>query len=173
MSNQRKALGEVFELISKKIKHEDKIKILHEHASQPLFYVLRLAYNEIQWALPEGAPPYKPWQGRKGAAPSDIIHECKRLYMFVAGLEPTMRQFHREKLFQDVLESFSPTDVTLLLSIKDRTVEKAYKLPRKVVDAAFPGLLPPPFDLKFGRQQVAPHQSIAGVPPQYQPFGQF
>ena len=158
MSSSHRALGEVFDLVAKKIKHEDKIKVLREHASQPLFYLLRLAYNEISWAIPEGAPPYKEFKGRKGASASDLMNECKRLYVFLAGLEPNMKPLRREKLFQDVLESLESGEVEVLLAIKDRTLEKQYKLPRKVVEAAFPGLLNPPFDLKFG------HKPVGGIP---------
>jgi hypothetical protein len=161
MPNQRRALGEVFELITKKIKHDDKAKVLQEHASQPLFYILRLAYNEIPWALPEGAPPYKPFVGRKGASGSDLMRECKRMYVFFDGIEQ-MAQWRREKLFQDVLESLEQVESELLLAIKDRTLEKKYRLPRKVVDQAFPGLLNPPFDLKFGHVPVPPQPALPG-----------
>ena len=162
MSNQRRALGDVFEMVSKKIKHEDKIKVLHEHASQPLFYVLRIAYNDIQWALPAGAPPYREYKGRKNSGPSDLMRECKRLYMFFAGLEANMPRLRREKLFQDILESLEPGEVAVLLAMKERTLEKQFKLPRKVVEAAFPGLLNPPFDLKFGHKPVGPIAMMPG-----------
>jgi len=155
-------LGEVFELVSKKIKHDDKIKVLRDHASQPLFYVLRLAYNEVPWALPEGAPPYKEYKGRRGSGPSDLMRECKRLYVFMKGLEPNMTRFRREKIFQDVLENIEPLEANLLLAIKDRTLEKQYRLPRKVVEAAFPGLLSPPFDLKFGHKPMPPQVALPG-----------
>lgn len=162
MPNSRRALGDVLEMLPKKIKHDDKIKVLQEHASQPLFYILRLAYNEIPWALPAGAPPYKPYEGRKGSSPSDLMRECKRLYVFLAGIEPNMSQWRREKLFQDILESIEAPEAELLIAIKDRTLEKKYKLPRKVVDAAFPKLLDPPFDLKFGHKPVPPQPVLPG-----------
>jgi hypothetical protein len=162
MANSRRALGEVFESVSKKIKHDDKIKVLREHESQPLFYILRLAYNEIPWSLPEGCPPYKEYKGRKGSGPSDLMRECKRLYVFLNGLEPGMTRLHREKLFQDILESLEQQEALLLLAIKDRTLEKQYRLPRKVVEAAFPGLLNPPFDLKFGHKPMAPQAALPG-----------
>ena len=152
MSSSHRALGDVFDLVTKKIKHADKITVLREHASQPLFYLLRLAYNEIPWAVPEGLPPYKEFKGRKGSSASDLMNECKRLYVFMAGMEPNMKPLRREKLFQDILESLESNEVELLLAVKDRTLEKQYKLPRKVVEEAFPGLLNPPFDLKFGHK---------------------
>jgi hypothetical protein len=160
--NSRRALDEVFGDVYKKVKHEDKIKVLRDHASQPLFYLLRLAFNEVPWALPEGAPPYKPFEGRRGAAPSDLMRECKRLYVFLGGLEPNMKQFKREKFFQDILESIHSTEAELLIAIKDRTLEKKYRCPRKVVEAAFPGLLNPPFDLKFGHKPVPPQPVLPG-----------
>jgi hypothetical protein len=160
--NSRRALGEVFDMVSRKIKHEDKIKVLREHASQPLFYILRLAYNEVPWVLPEGAPPYKPYKGRRGSGPSDLMRECKRLYVFLQGVETNMAQWRREKLFQDILESLEELDAETLLAVKDRTLEKKFKLPRKVVDAAFPGLLPPPWDLKFGHKVLAPVPTLSG-----------
>jgi hypothetical protein len=160
--NSRRALGEVFDLIAKKIKHADKIKVLQEHASQPLFYLLRLAYNEIPWDVPVGAPPYKPYKGRKGSEASDLMRECKRMYMFLGHIEPNMPQLRREKFFQDVLESVSEAEAIVLIAVKDKTLEKDYRLPRKVVEQAFPGLLDPPFDLKFGHKPLIPQPVLAG-----------
>jgi hypothetical protein len=160
--NSRRALGEVFDTVAKKIKHDDKIKVLQEAASAPLFYLLRLAYNEVPWQLPPGAPPYKPFEGRSGASGTDLMNTVKRLYMFFKGIEPNMKQLRREKLFQDVLESLDQNEALVLLAIKDRTLEKQYRLPRKVVEAAFPKLLDPPFPLKFGWKPQGPLPVVAG-----------
>ena len=163
MSSSHRALGEVFDTVAKKIKHEDKIKVLREHPSAALFYLLRLAYNDIPWALPSGAPPYKVFEGRKGASGTDLMNAVKRLYIFIKGMEPNMPQLRREKHFQDMLETLDSDEALVLLAVKDRTLEKQYKLPRKVVEAAFPKLLDPPFSVKFGHNPQQPN--VSPVPP--------
>lgn len=154
----RMLLSDVFTEVSKKIKHEDKIKVLQANQGQPLFYLLRLAYNDIPWALPEGAPPFKEYVGRKGSSPSELLNECRRMYLFFQ-VTP-MNRLRREKLFQDILENLSVDEAELLLAVKDHTLEKKYRLPRKVVEAAFPGLLAPPFDLRYGHRP----QQIPSLP---------
>lgn len=142
----RKTLGEIFAEFPKKVKNADKVEWLRANAGQPLFYLLTLAYRDDvpKFLLPEGAPPFKEWKGRPGSEPSELLNELKRLYIYLDGQAP-LRQFKRELLFQTVLEALPAADVRLLIAVKDKKVEKEYRLPRKVVDEAFPGLLTHPY----------------------------
>ena len=141
----RLSLGELFVEVSKTIKHADKIELLHQYSALPLWYLLKLAYNDVKWDIPEGKPPIKEWKGRPGSASSELSRECRRMYMFIEQCEPGLKRIRREKLFQDMLEGLEPPEPDVLVAIKDKTFEKTYHLPRKVVEAAFPGLL----DLNF------------------------
>jgi hypothetical protein len=149
----RKTLGEVFQELPKKIKHADKIAWLRQHASPALFYVLTLAYrDDLKFALPEGAPPFKPWKGRPYSEPTELQNELRRLYIYLEGAELGLRQWKRELMFQRVLESLPAEDVRLLLAMKDKTATKEYRTPVRVIEEAFPGLLSQPFNSQFIRR---------------------
>jgi hypothetical protein len=102
--------------------------------------ILRGAYDPtVKWLLPEGNPPYKV---------NDIVDqqhrlftESRKLYLFVEGGNPSLKQMRREQLYIELLEAVDPEDAKLLLSIKDK------KLPYpgvtlNIVNLAFPGLIP-------------------------------
>lgn len=147
----RRMLGEIFEEIQKKVKHVDKIAVLQKYADSAVGYVLKLAYSDVAWELPDDAPPYKQWKGRPGSSPSDLMRELRRLYIFIKGQEPGLTKFKRERLFQQVLEGLEKAEAELLIAIKDKRFEKTYRLPRKVVEDAFPGLFDQPFNPRFIR----------------------
>lgn len=148
----RRSLVEIFEELPKKVKHVDKIQWLREHAANTLFYVLQLAYRDgIKWLLPEGAPPYTPHKGRKNSAPSDLMRELRYMYLYLDGGEPNLKQLKRELMFGKLLGDMEERDVNAMIAIKDKTFDKVYRCPKKVIDEAFPGLLTHPFNVRFSR----------------------
>jgi hypothetical protein len=149
----RKTLDEIFTELPKKVKHADKVALLREYPEKPMFYLLSLAYrDDVKFQLPEGAPPFKPFVGRRGAAPSDLLRECRHMYMFIEGGEPGLRQFKREMQFARMLSELDTVDAAVMVAIKDKTFEKVYRCPRKVVEEAFPGLLTHPFSIHYTKQ---------------------
>ena len=106
-------LSEISELKTTK----EKIEALVNHPHSEAFKVL-FAYAfdpNIKWLLPEGNPPYKPTdildvEGR-------LLHEIRRLYLFVEGGNPNLSKIRRETLFIQLLESIHPKDAILLSSI--------------------------------------------------------
>ena len=148
----RQSLNGVFAHLRKIVKNSDKVEWLKRHQSPAVFYTLWLALSgKPKWLLPEGTPPFKPYTGRPGAAPSDILRELRLLYLFLEGSGDHLTQLKREKKFQEMLENIDADDVELLVAIKDGKFEKSYRCPVKVVDEAFPGLLTAPFNNKFIR----------------------
>jgi len=119
-------------------KKEEKIAWLREHDSLGLRAVLMACFNpNIKWLLPAGDPTYKPaefldLQGR-------LYNETTHFNLFIEGGHPTLTQKRREQLFLQVLESVTPTDAKLLLSIKDKKMP--YKsVTEKLVHEAFPDI---------------------------------
>lgn len=151
-----KSFGEIFTLV-KKAKATEKPAILKAHAGRQLYYFLWVALSgQVNWLLPEGKPDIKSARGRSaranrpGAAPSELAFELRRFYVFLETVQGEgqpgipaagVTQARREKMFADILESLSPDEVDLLVAVKDGTFEKEYKLPKKIVDETFPGLL--------------------------------
>ena len=152
-------LSEVFLGLKKRIKKADKIAWLQKYAGFPLFYVLWLIYGgKAEWLLPEGAPPYKPYEGFRGrsdGAPSTIARELRRFYLFLKGTGDTLNQLKREKIFQQMLEEMPPAEAELFIAIKDGTAPKTYKCSKAVVEEAFPGIFNAPFTNHYIDRQRA------------------
>jgi hypothetical protein len=164
----RKLLSEVFDANKKLKTNAEKAAFLKQHVSPAFFYVLWLGFTDkVTWLLPDGHPPFKAWdeikpggrQNRPGSEPSDLVRELRRLYLLLSGGEAYrqtlglggehLTQLKREKLFQQVLEGLAMGEVNLLLSLKDKTFSKDYKISRPLLDETFPGILDAPFKLKF------------------------
>jgi len=142
-------LGDVFDRVKAATKKEEKIAVLHKNVSPALFYILQLAFGKTVWLLPEDAPPFKPWGGRTGTSPNELMRELRRLYLFLEGGNNNVTQLRREKMFQNLLEGLDRNEVELVIAVKDKRLDKVYKCTRKLVEEAFPGLLDSPFSIHF------------------------
>jgi len=97
---------------------------------------LQLAVNKnIKWLLPEGDPPYKPAEHEEWGI---LFQESRRMYLFLEGGHPTLKQTQREKIFIEILQSVHPDDAKLLLLLKDQKLPEG--LDAKSVAKAFPGI---------------------------------
>lgn len=97
---------------------------------------LQLAVNKnIKWLLPEGEPPYKPAQHEEWGI---LYQESRRMYLFLDGGHPTLKQTQREKIFIEVLESVHPDDAKMLILLKDQKLPVG--LDEKQIVKAFPGI---------------------------------
>jgi hypothetical protein len=136
----RKSVAEILEEIAALKKKEDKIAKLRENVSNMVMLkILQWTYDQrIKWLLPEGEVPYNPtkYLDQEG----NLYNEARRLYLFVEGGNPNLKQIRREFLFIQLLETLSPKEAQLMASVKDK------KLPfkgisEKLVQEAFPGLI--------------------------------
>jgi hypothetical protein len=108
--------------------------------SQTLRMILVGVFDpNIKWLLPEGEPPYKP---------NDLVDqqhrfytESRKLYLFIEGGNPDLKQLRREALFIELLECLDPADAKLLLSVKDKRMPYP-GITTDIVNLAFPGLIP-------------------------------
>ena len=93
----------------------------------------------IEFDLPEGAPPYKE-NDVIDEDDSGLYAEDRRLYLFIKGGNPDLKPVKREMLFIELLENINPKEAKVLLAVKDKKLP--YKgLTKKLVEEAFPGLL--------------------------------
>jgi hypothetical protein len=117
----------------------ERVGFLRQNQSTVLHMILRGAFDPtIKWALPSGAPPYKP---------NDLVDqqhrlftEARKLYLFVEGGSPNLKQLRRETLYVELLETVDPEDAKLLLAIKDKTLPYP-GVTLDIVNKAFPGLI--------------------------------
>lgn len=159
---RRKAetLGLVFSGLEQYGTTAEQVAWLRHNNSPGLQYLLQLAHDpHVEWLLPPGLPPYRPFTVRRGGrvvplrvgqAPSELMSELRRMYVFLKGGNDTMSREKREKVFQEIIEGMDPMEVDVFLALKDKKFGIRF-CSKELVDMAFPHLLDQPFRLKFMR----------------------
>ena len=113
-------------LLKTKYAQSGALKLLFGHAFDP----------QKKFLLPDTDPPYKEDVHPIGMAPTTLLHESKRLYVFTRS---DLTKLKRESLFIDLLESVDKNDAKILLAVKNQQLTKLFpKITKKVVtDAGF------------------------------------
>jgi hypothetical protein len=151
-------IGAFFEQLQKYTGRNEQVAWLRLNDTMVLRYLLRLGFADVKWILPKGLPPYKPYMLtrhgktvalRPGNAPTELLAEARRLYMFLEGAADAMSKTKREKVFQNMIEDMAPEEVQVLLAIKDKKIDRY--VPKHVVADAFPGIFDAPFSFRFLR----------------------
>lgn len=134
----RKAISWILDFTSKLPNDEEKVKCLRSNENPAILTILKYCYDpNIKWALPEGEPPYTPSEFPN--LDNMLWTEARRLYLFIEGGNPNLKQLKRESMYVELLQTVHPADAKLLLAIKDK--ELPYPgLNSKIVLKAFPGL---------------------------------
>lgn len=134
----RKPISWILEFTSNLPNEEEQIKCLRANENSAILTVLKYCFDpNIKWLLPEGDAPYKPCEFPN--VENMLYSEARRLYLFVEGGNPNLTQLKRESMFIDLLQSITPEDAKLIISIKDKKLP--YKgLKASTVQKAFPGL---------------------------------
>jgi hypothetical protein len=108
-------------LLTTKYKTTTGLKLILQYAFDP----------EKKFLLPETDPPYKADKSPIGMAPTTLIFESKRLYVFT---RKDLTKPKREQLFIDLLESIEQSEAKVLLAVKDQKLQKLYpKITKKLV----------------------------------------
>ena len=132
-------VSEILNKVSKLKKEQEKIDELQRNKCPALLTILQGAFDDrIKWLLPEGVPPYRP-----NPAPEthNVLHsEIRKMYLFVEGGNPNLKQVRREALFIELLESVDPDDAKLMLAVKDKRLPYP-NITVELVNKAFPGLI--------------------------------
>jgi hypothetical protein len=138
----KKGVAEILKEASEKQSRKEKIEHLQRNQSVPLMMVLQYALDpNIQWILPEGAPPYKP---------NDLVDqesifyaEARRLKNWIKGVNPGFEKqtLKHEAQFIQLLEMVDKEDAKLLVAVKDKKIPYP-GITYKLVKEAFPNILP-------------------------------
>lgn len=135
---QRKSIAWILEFTSKLPNDEEKIKCLQANDSDAIRTILQYCFHPAaKWALPPGAPPYKVCEYPN--VENMLYSEIRRLYLFLEGGNNNLTQLKREKMFIDLLESITPEDARLLISIKDKKLPFDGLTPQ-IIQKAYPGI---------------------------------
>lgn len=135
----------VSEIISKTAlleSEDEQIDVLRSWATYQTFLnILQFAYDvNVNILLPYGETKYNPSQAYDDQG--KLLHEARKLYIFVENGLPNLRQDKREALWIEFLESIHKDDARFMEVAKNRKVEEVYGLKESVVRKAFPDLLP-------------------------------
>ena len=132
-------ISEVLQKVSNAKTKAQKVKLLQEHNTPALRSILIANYDEsIISMLPEGEVPYTPNDAPKGTEHTVLEQEYRRLYLFFKGGSSSLKQSQRENLFVQMLEGLCEEEASLLVLVKDKALQKKYKVTRACVEQAFP-----------------------------------
>lgn len=140
--NNNLQVFEILEKASKLKSRDERIEMLRQHKIMPLLDVLKGTFdNTIQWNLPDGTPPYTP-NAEDAPSPSSLLKQHMNFKYFVKGLRESssLPAVKRERMFIDLLESVSPQDASVVVSMINK--KSPYKgITKKLVQDAFPDLI--------------------------------
>ena len=88
--------------------------------------------------LPEGLVPYEANDAPVGTEHTLLEKEYRKLYLFFKGGSSSLKQTQRENLFIQMLEGLSKEEAELLILVKDKALNKKYRVTRACVETAFP-----------------------------------
>jgi hypothetical protein len=129
-------LKEVSEIPNRK----ERIQYLAENGNNgALKLVLQYMFDpRLKFLLPKGPAPYTPSPVKN---PKRFYPEARKLYLFVEGGNPHLQPARRERIFIDLLETIDQDEAEMLIAVKDK-ICPFEGITKKVVQEAFPGLLP-------------------------------
>jgi len=116
-----------------------KLSVLKHYDTAELRMILKAAFDpNIEWLLPEGKPPFKENEAPEGTEHTYLKREARRLYHFIKGGNPNLSQNKREAMFVQILEGLTKEEADLLISTKDKELNKKYKgLTANLIKEAF------------------------------------
>ena len=131
-------ISEVLQKVHSAKTKAQKVKILQDNNTNALRSILIANFDEsVQSLLPEGDVPYQKNDAPVGTEHTVLEQEYRKLYLFFKG-GSTIKQSQRENLFIQMLEGLSVEEAELLILVKDKALNKKYRITRACVETAFP-----------------------------------
>ena len=133
----------IFSEVAQAKNKEKKKEVLKKYNSKALREILRHAFHpDIKFLLPPGSRPISKYQGDTDEPnPTYLYYHVRKLYLFVEGGREGLTDMKREMLFTEILEGIHPSEVELLLQVKDKKI-KCRGLTYNLVKETYPELLP-------------------------------
>ena len=131
--------SEILQAVSSAKTKKHKIEILQEYRSPALVSLFIWNYDDtVKSAIPQGIVPYTPNDAPTPEAQSKLASQYRTLYNYVRGGNDSLRQVKRESLFIELLESLHPDEAELICLVKDKTMNKKYRVTHNVIKEAYP-----------------------------------
>jgi hypothetical protein len=148
---------EILSKVSKARNKELKKAILKEYESAALCTILQMNFDKsIEFALPDGRPPYVKDDAPVGHANSNLFMEIKKIKYFIRGLPDCekLKQTQRENLFITFLESIHDTEAEMILDAREHKLNIT-GVNSDMIEEIWPGMLKDPLEVKkAGRPKV-------------------
>ena len=133
-------ISEVLQKVHSAKTKAEKVKLLQNNNTNALRALLIANFDEsIVSLLPEGTVPYEKNDAPVGTEHTVLEQEYRKLYLFFKG-GSTIKQSQRENLFIQMLEGLSVEEAELLILVKDKALNKKYRITRACVENAFPSI---------------------------------
>tara|TARA_R110001606_G_scaffold115049_1_gene242996 strand:+ start:2472 stop:2936 length:465 start_codon:yes stop_codon:yes gene_type:complete len=134
-------MHEIFDYVSKQKTLTKKVEALKEYRCDAVTTLLIWNFDDtVVSMLPEGEVPFEQNDVPVGTDHSSLRKEYRNLYHFVKGGNDSLSKTRRESMFIQILEVLHPTEANLLCLVKDKLLEKQYKITKGVVESAYPDI---------------------------------
>ena len=134
-----RSFSEILTQVSKMKTKKEKVSFLRQYQTDELRMICKSSFDpKIEWALPEGDVPYRTNDAPEGTEHTLLQKEVRRLYHFIKGGNPALKQNKREMMFVQLLEGLHSDEAELLIAAKNKALHRKYKgLSDNVVKEAF------------------------------------
>ena len=134
--------SEVLKKVSNAKTKKEKIDLLQTYNTQALRSILIWNYDEeVKSMLPEGDVPYNPNEAPAGTEHTRLAKEYKGLFRFVKGGQDNLPVLKRESMFVQLLEGLHESEAEVICLVKDKKLQKKYRITKSVVQEAFPQIV--------------------------------
>ena len=132
-------VSEVLKKVSNAKTKKEKIDLLQTYNSQALRSILIWNYDDsVKSMVPDGDVPYTPNDAPAGTEHTRLAKEYKGLFRFVKGGQDNLPVLKRESMFVQLLEGLHESEAEVICLVKDKKLQKKYRITKAVVQEAFP-----------------------------------
>lgn len=141
LNKNQMLLSEVLQKVSNAKTKAQKIKILKEYRTEALVSIFIWNYDtSVKSMIPEGEVPYKVNDAPIGTEHTRLIQDYRKLFHFVKGGNDSLNRSTRERMFIQMLEGLSAEEAHLICLVKDKNLQKKYKVTKACIDEAYPDI---------------------------------
>ena len=119
-----RSFAEILTQVSKMKTKKEKVSFLRQYQTDALRMICKASFDpKIEWVLPEGDVPYTVNDAPEGTEHTLLQKEVRRLYHFIKGGNPALKQNKREMMFVQMLEGLHKDEAVLLVAAKDKKLQ--------------------------------------------------
>lgn len=134
--------SEILQKVSNAKTKAEKIQLLQDYRNDALVALIIWNYDtSLTTLLPEGEVPYVPNDAPVGTEHTRLAQEHRKFYNFLKGGNDGLQAPARERMFIQMLEGLSKEEADVVCLVKDKNLQKKYKITFNVIKEAFPDIV--------------------------------